>query len=157
MIGIYKITEIATGLCYIGQSIHCHAGAGGRWRQHHKRFPPALFTYEVLREVKIFQFMNSFEKFYIKLYDSHANGFNGTIGGTSVKSTHPSAETRVKIGAGNKGKTRNRGKTHSPETKAKMSAAKKGKTQSPEAIAARLEGKLRAKAARMAALEETNV
>ena len=181
MIGIYKITEIATGLCYIGQSIHCHAQkrnrklgtADGRWLQHHKRFPPALFTYEVLIQCPE-ESLNFFEKSFISGYDSHRNGFNGTIGGTSIRSTHPSVETRAKIGAANKGNTHNRGKTLSPEHREKISAthtgktlspehceklraANKGKTQSPEAIAARVEGYSRAKAARMAALEETNV
>ncbi len=122
MTGIYKITERETGTCYIGQSKNIER----RWKTHHKRFPPALFTYEVLREVSIPQFMNSFEKFYIKLYDSHANGFNGTIGGTNVKSTHPSDETLAKISQ------KLRGRIHSEEAKAKMSEAQKGKTYSEE-------------------------
>ena len=119
MTGIYKITEIATGLCYIGQSIHCHAQKGGRWKEHHKRFPPALFTYEVLIQCPE-ESLNFFEKSFISGYDSHRNGFNKTIGGTSIKATHPDAETREKMGAGN------RGKTMSPETRAKISAANKG-------------------------------
>jgi len=112
MIGIYKITEISTGRCYIGQSIRCHSHSAnkklgtqkGRWLEHHKRFPPALFTYEVVREVSNLQFMNSFEKFYIKLYDSHANGFNKTIGGSGMKVLYVSADTREKIRAAAKGR-----------------------------------------------------
>jgi hypothetical protein len=91
--------------------------------------------------------MNSFEKFYIKLYDSHANGFNGTIGGSGMKVTHPSAETRKKMGAHRVGKApSNKGTPLSPEQRAKMSAALKGKTISPEhraQISAALKGRTR--------------
>jgi hypothetical protein len=129
MTGIYKITEISTGLCYIGQSKTIEK----RWLKHHKRFPPEFFTYEVLREVKIPQFMNSFEKFYIKLYDSHANGFNGTIGGSAMKVTHPSVETKEKIrlaGIGSKNGCGNKGKKRGPQSTEwiqKRADARKGK------------------------------
>jgi hypothetical protein len=98
--GIYKITERKTGRCYIGQSKHIEK----RWEQHHTRFSQELFDYEVLRVVHIKEFMNTFEKFYIKKFDSHVNGFNCTVGGTGVKSIYQSEETKRKISATTKGR-----------------------------------------------------
>ena len=77
--------------------------------------------------------MNSFEKFYIKLYDSHANGFNSTIGGSAMKVTHPSAETKEKIrlaGIGSKNGCGNKGKKRGPQSSEwiqKRADARKGK------------------------------
>lgn len=121
-IGIYKITELASGQCYIGQSKHIEQ----RWIAHHKRFSPDSFTYEILRIVNIPHFMNIFEKYYVKLFDSHLNGFNLTIGGSSVKIKHPSAETRDKHSKARKGKKL------SDETRARMSEVRKGKIQTVE-------------------------
>jgi hypothetical protein len=162
MIGIYKITEIATGLCYIGQSIRCHGNNKGRWLEHYKRFPPALFAYEVLIQCPE-ESLNFFEKSFINGYDSHRNGFNGTIGGSGIKATHASVETRKKLSAVWKGRKR---APFSDDHRAKLSenakvrmqgntygSAMKGIPQSPEHIAARVEGKRRAKAAK----EELNV
>jgi len=115
--GIYKITCKESGQCYIGQS----KAIEQRWLKHQKRFSQALFTYEILRIVSIPQFMNAFEKFYIKLYDSHANGFNKTIGGTGFKTSHPDAETRAKIGAASKGRF------HSDDIRKKISVSSSGK------------------------------
>jgi hypothetical protein len=143
--GIYKITERSTGKCYIGQSKHIEK----RWQTHHKRFSPQCFDYEIIRTTKVVAFLNGFEKYYINLYDSHRNGFNKTIGGTSIKSTHADAETRAKISASNKGRkntdeakakmsaaakgnTRAKGRKHTAETRTKMSAAKKGRKLTDE-------------------------
>ena len=145
MTGIYKITCKASGQCYIGQAKNIE----GRWKRHHKRFSPDAYDYEVLRIVNIPQFMNVFEKHYIKLFDSHLNGFNLTIGGTGIRARYrapisdttrarlaqaatgktPSVEARAKMSASHKGKTSpNKGKTFSVEWCAKLSEAQ-GKRQ----------------------------
>ncbi len=120
-IGIYCITERATGRCYIGQSKHIEK----RWKVHYKKFPLDLFSYAIIRTVTIPAFMNSFERHYIRLYDSHCNGFNQTIGGSNIRATHPDAETRAKLSAAGIGRK------HSDETKAKMAAAKTGQKGKP--------------------------
>jgi len=120
MTGIYKITCKETGKCYIGQSKNIE----GRWKKHHKRFSPDAYDYEILRIVNIPQFMNVFEKYYIKLFDSHINGFNLTIGGTDIKTRYraPVSDiTRARLAQAGTGKT------FSAERCAKLSAARKGK------------------------------
>lgn len=92
-IGIYKITNITTKECYIGQARsvrerwieHCKAGLGidtpaanllykamsdyGIWN----------FSFELLEECPIDQ-LNEKEKYYIDLYDSYNFGYNKTKG-----------------------------------------------------------------------------
>jgi len=121
-IGIYKITCKETGRCYIGQSKHIEV----RWKTHQKkRFPPQDFDYEILITCPIAD-LNELEVLMIKTFDSHANGYNKTIGGTSIKSTHADAETRAKISASLTGIKL------TDEHKAKLSAAKKGKKLGPQ-------------------------
>ncbi len=117
--GIYKITERETGRCYIGQSINIEE----RWYRHQGgrgKFPASAFDYEILLVCNV-DCLNFFEKAFIFGYDSHRNGFNMTIGGTSIKATHISEETRAKIGA------KSKGRKHAEEARQKISAAKKGK------------------------------
>ena len=91
-IGIYKITEITTGKCYIGQSKNVE----GRWKDHHKRFPPQLFNYEILVSCDKTE-LDLYEKEFIAHFDSHRNGFNKTIGGSGIKVTDPHPETIQKV------------------------------------------------------------
>ena len=121
--GIYKITEIETGRCYIGQSKKIEA----RWKQHHKRFPVDSFEYEILLTCDV-DCLNFFERAFIDGYDSHRSGLNKTLGGNSIKSTHPDEETLAKISQNRKGKL------HSEETKRKMSETRRGRKHSEEAI-----------------------
>jgi hypothetical protein len=146
MTGIYKITEIATGLCYIGQSKRIEQ----RWLEHHKRFPLYRFTYSVLIECPV-EDLNRFEIDFISRWDSHRNGFNGTIGGTSIKATHPDTETRRKIGEKSRDRTHSlasiekmkgntnaagaKGKTVSLQTRENIRASRVGMTHSPAACA----------------------
>ena len=122
--GIYKITENETGRCYIGQSKNIEA----RWRDHRKRFPTDLFSYEILMSCDP-DCLNFFEKAFIDGYDSHRCGFNKTIGGTAIKARYPHADSLAKRSESMKGK--NRG-PRSEETKRKISEAKKGKKFSEE-------------------------
>lgn len=91
MCGIYKITNIINGKCYIGQSINIQE----RWRRHRcfnqdkSHYPLYLafaeygldnFTFEILEECGLDE-LNEKEQFYIKKYDSYKTGYNQTIGG----------------------------------------------------------------------------
>jgi hypothetical protein len=121
-IGIYCITEISTGLCYIGQSKSIER----RWKKHQKvRFPLHRFKHEVLMQCPE-EDLNRYEVDFISRWDSHRNGFNKTIGGTAIKSTHPDSDTRAKTSASMKGKPK------SAEARVKMSESKKGKSLSDE-------------------------
>lgn len=121
MIGIYKITEIATGLCYIGQSKRIER----RWKEHHKRFPLHRFKYEVMIQCPV-EDLNRFEVDFISRWDSHRNGFNGTIGGSGMKVLYKSAETRLKISTSLMGQL-----PYTNERKKKMSENGKGKKMPP--------------------------
>ena len=93
--GIYKITSLISGMCYIGQSRDCC----DRWKQHCKN---ALgvgtsattnnklyqtikkeglnnFTFEILEECEA-KYLDEKESYYISLYDSYNFGMNGTRG-----------------------------------------------------------------------------
>lgn len=90
MIGIYKITNIINGKCYIGQSIDIER----RWQEHLYKNSTCLllkyalhkygvnnFTFEVIEECKPEE-LNSREIYWIKYYDSFGdNGYNLTAGG----------------------------------------------------------------------------
>lgn len=93
--GIYKITNLTTEQCYIGQSRdiatrwkdHCKCGLGidapvtnvlynamqenGVWN----------FTFELLEECSSEQ-LNEKEKFWIEMYQSKIFGYNATKGGS---------------------------------------------------------------------------
>jgi len=92
--GIYKITSLISGLCYIGQSLDCCE----RWKQHCKnalgvgnatggtKLYQAIkedglnnFTFEILEECEP-KYLDEKEKYYIDLYDSYNFGLNGNRG-----------------------------------------------------------------------------
>lgn len=92
IIGIYKITDLITGLEYIGQSLDCRE----RTRQHIKnaltygkasnKLYQAMqehglqnFTFEILEEVTKDK-LNEREKYWIDFYDTKESGLNGTKG-----------------------------------------------------------------------------
>jgi len=94
--GIYKITNINTQLCYIGQSIDIAA----RWKEHCKlglgigstsyltnKFYKALynegienFTFELLEECPRSE-LNDREKYWIDYFNSVQYGYNSKVGG----------------------------------------------------------------------------
>lgn len=127
MIGIYKITQTATGKCYIGQSVRIQE----RWKQHHKRFSPDAHTYEVLMTCEV-EALDRMERFMIKAWDTLApGGLNRTVGGWG-KFGHTDAETRRKQSEVKKGRTSpNKGKTFSEEHRRKISESQKGKKRGP--------------------------
>ena len=91
--GIYKITNIKSGLCYIGQATNI----ADRWKTHIKcglgidtpaqnKLYKAMqtdgitnFTFELLEQCD-HQLLNEKERFYIDLYQSYDFGYNSTKG-----------------------------------------------------------------------------
>ena len=91
--GIYKITNLKSGMCYIGQAVnidtrfkdHAKCGLGIDTPVGNKLYQAMLkdgldqFTFELLEAVPPAQ-LNEKEKFYIDLYDSYNFGYNSTKG-----------------------------------------------------------------------------
>lgn len=82
-IGIYQITEIATGLIYIGQSVRIEA----RWKDHQRTSCGRQldkYSYEVLMECDA-DVLDFFERAFISGYDCLApKGLNKTTGGQGL-------------------------------------------------------------------------
>lgn len=91
--GIYKITNLKTDECYIGQSVdiykrwtdHCKAGlgidtpAGNKLYKSMQDYGLQNFSFELLCECPK-QELDEKEKYFIQLYQSDLYGFNGTKG-----------------------------------------------------------------------------
>lgn len=91
--GVYKITNISNGLCYIGQAkdmdkrwkehVKCGLGidtpVGNKLYQAMKETGPENFTFELLEACSAEQ-LNEKEKFYIDLYQSKDFGYNSNKG-----------------------------------------------------------------------------
>lgn len=86
--GIYKITDLDTGMCYIGQSVdlptriktHIKAGLGinssnNRLYSAMKQKSPENFSYEIIELCKRAQ-LNEKEKYWIDFYESNKYGLN---------------------------------------------------------------------------------
>ena len=96
--GIYKITNIKTKECYIGQAVniaerfkqHCKAGcgidtpAGNKLYKAMQEFGIQNFSWEMLEEVPPAQ-LNEKENYYIQLYDSVNFGYNSIKAPTKGK------------------------------------------------------------------------
>ncbi len=91
-IGIYKITNLDTGRCYIGQSVdlrtrirdHIKAGLGinssnNKFYSEMKELGPEKFMYEIIEECDRAQ-LNERERYWINFYESIDWGYNSTIG-----------------------------------------------------------------------------
>ena len=91
--GIYKITNIETNECYIGQAVDIYK----RWNQHCKAglgidTPPGNKLYKAIQEYGLQNFtfeillecnrdeLNEKEKYFISLYQADTYGYNGNIG-----------------------------------------------------------------------------
>lgn len=91
--GIYKITNLITDECYIGQSVDVYT----RWNQHCKcglgiDTPPGNKLYKAIQEYGLDNFtfelveecpqseLNEKEKYFIELYQADTFGFNSTGG-----------------------------------------------------------------------------
>ena len=94
--GIYKITNVKTKECYIGQAVDIAT----RWKQHAKcglgiDTPPANKLYKAIQEYGIWNFswevlencsskeLDEKEKYFIELYKSKDYGYNGNKGNSN--------------------------------------------------------------------------
>lgn len=91
--GIYKITNLITDECYIGQAVdiykrwneHCKCGLGIDTPPGNKLYKAIQeyglenFTFELLTECSASE-LNEKEKYFIELYQSNTFGYNGTGG-----------------------------------------------------------------------------
>lgn len=91
--GIYKITNLLTNDCYIGQSVdiykrwceHCKCGLGIDTPPGNKLYKAIQecglenFTFEVIEECPQSD-LNEKEKYFINLYQADVYGYNGNIG-----------------------------------------------------------------------------
>ena len=91
--GIYKITNLETGLCYIGQSVdvskrwkdHCKCGLGidtpakNKLYQAMQEYGVWNFSWELLEACPVDK-LNEKEKYYIELYQAKEYGYNSTGG-----------------------------------------------------------------------------
>lgn len=90
--GIYKITNIKTNQCYIGQSVdlrnrlrdHIKAGLGinssnNKFYSELKTLGPEAFMYEIIEECPRIA-LNERERYWIDFYDSTNFGYNTTLG-----------------------------------------------------------------------------
>jgi len=128
-IGIYKITERASGLIYIGQSIDIER----RWKQHQRSKPLSEYDYSVEQECCA-GLLDMMEIYFIKKFNTLTpNGLNRCIelSPPSQKGKKQSAEHVANKSAALKGKPKS--ETH----RAALSAANKGHVSSAETIAKR--------------------
>ena len=96
--GIYKITNLITDECYIGQSVdiykrwcdHCKCGlgidtpAGNKLYKSMQEYGLENFTFEVVEECNSAD-LDEKEKYFISLYQADTFGYNSTIGNKGVK------------------------------------------------------------------------
>lgn len=89
MIGIYKITNLSTGQCYIGQSKDLKQREYQHWHDNQSSIDKAIsenpnnFKFEILEECSIEELTEK-ETFYIAKYNSASeSNYNCAIGGCS--------------------------------------------------------------------------
>lgn len=141
--GIYKITNIINGKCYIGQSVNLKSRIKSHksMLKHNNEDNPLLrkatkkYGYEKF-EIEIIKYckeeeLDLYEQYYIDYYKSHKreNGYNIELGGSTHK--HLSKEQIEKMKRNKKGKLIGKdnpfyGKHHTKETKERLSKIKKG-------------------------------
>lgn len=104
MTGIYKYKNKINGCVYIGQSINIER----RYEQHLydaknraekstgidvaiNKYGIENFCFEILEECDV-DHLDERERFWIDYYDSYHNGYNRTVGGSSLRGEkHPGA------------------------------------------------------------------
>lgn len=132
--GIYKITNITNGKCYIGQSINVHK----RWTEHRRaksdsaihgairKYGVASFVFEVIETCEVAT-LNDKEIYFISTLDCiRPKGYNLTSGGNAPTSV--SDETRRKQSIAKKGKpSGTKGIKQSEELLQRLSIIRKGK------------------------------
>lgn len=113
MTGIYKFTNVITGLSYIGQSkniknrLQAHKqtafNASPSNKSYYNNFYKAIreygldnFEFDILEECSEEQ-LNEREIYWIAFYDSYNNGYNMTPGGDGIKSNEGEDHPRHKL------------------------------------------------------------
>jgi group I intron endonuclease len=141
---IYLITNTINGKLYVGQAkslerrwgAHCNSTRRGCKYLIHcamRKYGPAAFTTRVLVHASTQQELDEQEIVWIILMDSKApHGYNMTDGGGGCNGRVLSAQTRRKIGIGNKGKL------VSEATRRRLSRAIKSKLQNDPEYRARV-------------------
>lgn len=137
---IYKFTHIASGRCYIGQTIQdpnrrrLEHITGSRHTKNSYHFHNALrkygvdaFIFEVITSASSLEELNNLEEQYVEQYDSIANGFNiRQPGGNKTHNTESIERMRISQRAAHA-----RRKVQGTDTwTRKDGGAMKGKTQS---------------------------
>lgn len=137
-IGIYKITNIINGKCYVGQTsasfikrywhhkwclnkgIHCNKYLQNAWN----KYGCDNFIFEVIKILSTNEDIDELEKYYIKKYNSTNSecGYNIDIGGQPMCLSQYVTESSRKI-VGEKNRKHMLGRKLSEETKAKMRAS----------------------------------
>ena len=140
IIGIYKITNIVTGKCYVGSAVDLK----DRFRSHrsklflNKHHSPKLqnsynkhgldkFVYEIIEECPKGIIIER-EQYYIDLYDSYNKGYNSRQKAESMLGFKFSEESKKKMSDSQKGKKR------SKESIEKSRQANIGRKMPPDAI-----------------------
>ena len=136
-IGIYLITHIPTGRCYVGSSKDCQKrlinhryflNRGTHFNIHLQSawnlYGSEQFLFEFYSVIEEEARLEECEQYYMDKFDSLLNGFNQkdakAKGGRRIEF---SEETRRKISEGNKGKK------HTEESKRLISVGNKGKSK----------------------------
>lgn len=108
--GIYKITNLVNGKCYIGQAKDCY----DRFSEHrsasrcpkdkaynfniHKamrKYGINNFSFEIIEKCSKEE-LNEKEQYWVSYFDSYRNGYNSTIGGQAIYSELISKEHILK-------------------------------------------------------------
>jgi group I intron endonuclease len=149
---IYRITNIVTGMSYIGQTVQT---LRERWVEHvsHaktgttqsyiaraiKKYGPEAFIIEVLNVCLNHEALDAVETLYIKVLNTKvpvgynlADGGGGVSGWKNGKGNVPTAETRKKLSEAGKGNTNALGKKYSKDFRIKVSAALKRRVRRKE-------------------------
>ena len=147
IIGIYKITNLANGKCYIGQSVdiarrwndHLNKLKQNKHRNSHLQsaflmYGAEAFSFEIIEECSV-EMLDELERFYIREFNSLDNGYNQESGGNPNKEL--SAELKSRISNTLKGKYAGEkhplyGKHHTAEAREKISKVQIGRKASAE-------------------------
>lgn len=140
--GIYKITCVPTGKCYIGRaaslkkrfSDHKNDLKRGNHRNSclqraHDKYGIEQFAFEIIEEISDSTILSEREKYWIKECKSFVreNGFNLTLGGEGALGTKLSAERRENLRKVNIGNKNAVGYKHTEDALKRMRELKIGK------------------------------
>lgn len=132
---IYKITNLANGKSYVGQTVFSIEARFARHCGKHKtaisqaiaKYGKANFKLELLETVKTCEELNNREHYYIELHNTVApSGYNLKSGGN--QKVKFSEETKLKMRQSHKHTKTFLGKQHTLEARAKISQNLQGNT-----------------------------